>query len=174
MILTDTARRAVPRRQLSFLYINLKYARRVFRALQCIKLRNDSRFVSWQWQSQCSTGAAGCSHSMICARVYVTVRCPYVCLSRLAPQLRRAACLLLWMPRAGDIDRLLHGASAASAAFFWSTVWQRRMKLNADLLTVCTADVRRNRGLTTSTYVLRLHHDQMSLDTFVRQSAVIV
>ena len=40
--------------------------------------------------------------------------CPSVCLIR--SLLQRAAGLLLWAPRAGQIDRLLHGASAAGAA----------------------------------------------------------
>jgi len=50
--------------------------------------------------------------------VYVTIRClsvcQSVCLSRLAP--RRAAGLLLWARRPGDIDRLLHGRRSAAAA----------------------------------------------------------
>jgi len=57
-------------------------------------------------------------------RVYnndtVSVR-PSVCLSHLASQPRRAAGLLLWARRAGDIDRLLHGASAAGTVAFRST-----------------------------------------------------
>jgi len=50
--------------------------------------------------------------------VYVTIRClsvcQSVCLSRLAP--RRAAGLLLWARRPGDIDRLLHVRRSAAAA----------------------------------------------------------
>jgi len=41
-----------------------------------------------------------------------------VCLSHLVPPPRRAAGLLLWFPRDGDINRLLHGVSAAGAAAF--------------------------------------------------------
>ena len=66
-----------------------------------------------------------------------------------SPAQLRAAGLLLWAPLAGDIDRLLHGASAAGAAAFRSTstaarrsaanastvsCLQRRRKLNTDLL----------------------------------------
>jgi len=63
--------------------------------------------------------------------------CPSVCLAHLA------AGLLLWAPRTGDIDRVMHGASAAGAAIFrslstaaeansaktrpkLSTLWRRR------------------------------------------------
>jgi len=42
--------------------------------------------------------------------------CTSVCPIR--PLQQRAAGLLLWAPRAGDIDRLLLGASAAGAAPF--------------------------------------------------------
>jgi len=48
------------------------------------------------------------------------------------PQSRRAAGLLLWAPQAGDIDRLLHGASAAGAAAFRSiSTVARRSAANA-------------------------------------------
>ena len=57
---------------------------------------------------------------IVCGRVYVTTRYPSVCLSHLAPQLQRAAGLLLWARPAGAIDRLLYGASAAGAAAFRS------------------------------------------------------
>ena len=54
-----------------------------------------------------------------CGRVYVTVRCLSVCPSVCPiyrPLQQRAAGLLLWALQAGDIDRLLHGASAAAGA----------------------------------------------------------
>ena len=71
------------------------------------------------------------SARIICGRVYVTIRCPSVCLAaRLAPRPRHAAGLLLWAPRASSIDRLLHSLSAAGAAAFRSTSiaaqWKRR------------------------------------------------
>jgi len=47
-----------------------------------------------------------------------TVSGPSVCTIRQLQQ--NAAGLLLWAPRAGDIHRLLHGASAAGAAAFRS------------------------------------------------------
>jgi len=52
--------------------------------------------------------------------VYVTMGCPSVWLSYLAPQPWHEASLLLCPPMAGDIDRLLHGASAAGAVAFRS------------------------------------------------------
>jgi len=52
-------------------------------------------------------------------RVYVTVRdrsvCPSVC-PIYRPLQQRAASLLLWARRAGDIDRLLHGRRSAASA----------------------------------------------------------
>ena len=54
---------------------------------------------------------------LACGSVYVTTRCPSVCLS--VPSCAAAAAgLLLWAPQAGDIDRLLHGASAAGASAY--------------------------------------------------------
>ena len=47
-----------------------------------------------------------CPHSMR-SRIYETVRCPSVCPTCRLQQ--RAASLLLWARRVGDIDRLLHG-----------------------------------------------------------------
>ena len=41
------------------------------------------------------------------------------------PLQQRAVGLLLWAPRAGDIDRLLHGASATGAAAFRSVFIQQ-------------------------------------------------
>jgi len=59
--------------------------------------------------------------------VYETVGRLPVCLSH-----RAAAGLLLWAPRAGDIDRLLHGASAAGAAALRSiSTAARRSAANA-------------------------------------------
>jgi len=53
--------------------------------------------------------------------------CPIYC-----PLQQSAAGLLLWTPRAGDIDRLLHGASAAGATAFRSpTTAARRSAANA-------------------------------------------
>jgi len=49
-------------------------------------------------------------------KAYETVRCPSV----IPPRPKRAAGLLLWLALAGDIDRLLHGASAAGLAAFGS------------------------------------------------------
>ena len=89
---------------------------------------------------------------IICDRVYVTVRCPSVC-SFVYPSYRSlqqcASGLLLSAPRARDINRLLHGASADGAAAFRSTSvtaagdqrqiravshLQRRRKVKTDLL----------------------------------------
>jgi len=50
---------------------------------------------------------------------HLSVR-PSVC--PIHPLQQRAAGLLLWAMRAGDIDRLLHGASAASASSVMFTV----------------------------------------------------
>jgi len=66
--------------------------------------------------------------------VYVTMGCPSVCLSYLAPQPWHEASLLLLLcpPMAGDIDRLLHGASAAGAVAFRSiSTAARRSAANA-------------------------------------------
>ena len=65
-----------------------------------------------------------CSHSMRQSLRNGTVSvppsvCPSVC-PIYRPLQQRAAGLLLWVPRTGDIDRLLHGASAAGAAAFRS------------------------------------------------------
>ena len=49
---------------------------------------------------------------IVCGRVYVW------CLSHLVPQSGHVVGLLLWVPQAGDIDWLLHGASAAGVAAF--------------------------------------------------------
>ena len=48
------------------------------------------------------------------SRVYETVGRPSVPLSHFAPQPRHAAGLLLWARQAGKIDRLQHGAPAAT------------------------------------------------------------
>jgi len=57
------------------------------------------------------------SHCMLAeyveqSRVYVTVRCPFVCPIIRPPQ-AAATGLLMWARRAGDIDRLLHGRAPA-------------------------------------------------------------
>ena len=43
--------------------------------------------------------------------------CPSV--SSIRPLLQRAAGLLLWARRVGDIDQLLHGAAATKAGSAW-------------------------------------------------------
>jgi len=63
--------------------------------------------------------------------VSLSVR-PSVFPSHLVPQPWRAAGLLLWAQRAADIDRLLHGASAAGAVAFRSiSTAARRSAANA-------------------------------------------
>ena len=67
--------------------------------------------------------------------VYVTMGCPSVWLSYLAPQPWHEASLLLCPPMAGDIDRLLHGASAAGAVAFRSiSTAARRSAANASIV----------------------------------------
>jgi len=54
------------------------------------------------------------------------------------PLQQRAAGLLLWAPRAGDIDRLLHGASAADAAASRSmSAAARRARRNTPVSSKC-------------------------------------
>ena len=78
-----------------------------------------------------------CPHSMR-SRVYVSVRCPSVCLSHSSKP--TTACLLLWARRAGDIDRLLHGRCSAAAAGEYGQyhVVSVRRKRNTDLLIYVT------------------------------------
>ena len=57
--------------------------------------------------------------------------CPSVC-PIYRPLQQRAAGLLLWAPRTGDIDRLLHGASAAGAAAFRSLSADARGRKHGD------------------------------------------
>ena len=76
---------------------------------------------------------------IVCDRVCVTIRCPSVgfarlsvCVSHFAPEQRRAARLLLWARRAGNIDRQWRvpsssGATARAAA--------RRSAANASSVT---------------------------------------
>ena len=65
----------------------------------------------------------------------VTVRCPSVC-SRYRPLQQRAARLLLWARRAGDIDRLLHGRRPTATALRAAA---RRSAANASSVTFTAA-----------------------------------
>jgi len=84
-----------------------------------------------------SAAVSTCPHSMR-SRVYVSVRCPSVCLSHSSKP--TAACLLLWARRAGDIDRLLHGRCSAAAAGEYGQchVVSVRRKRNTDSLIYVT------------------------------------
>jgi len=69
-----------------------------------------------------------------CGRLNVTVCRPFVCPSvcPIHPPQQHVVGLLLWAPRVGDMDRLLHGASAAGTAAFQSiSTAARRSAANA-------------------------------------------
>jgi len=75
-------------------------------------------------------------------RIYVTVRCPSVCLSVCPiyrPLQQRAAGLLLWARRTGDIDRQRRppSSTAASSKCGQCHVVSWRRKLNTDLSRLC-------------------------------------
>ena len=77
---------------------------------------------------------------VLCSRVYVTIRpsvYPFVCPSYLAPQPRRAAGLLLWAWRTGDIHRQRLAPSSSRAATRAAAL---RSAANASSVTF-TADV---------------------------------
>jgi len=98
-----------------------------------LHVRSHSRIVYfyYSFERNCQTMIYFCIYLSIVdtvrvvmrSRVYKTVLRPSVRLSVCPiyrPLQQRAAGLLLWAPQAGNIDRLLHGASASGAAAFRS------------------------------------------------------
>jgi len=86
--------------------------------------------------------------------------CPSVC-PIYRPLQQRAVGLLPWAPRAGDIDRLLHGASAAGAAAFRSVSMYSSMAAVSSRCEQCHVSSRRSRLNTQTCLHRRRCHNQL-------------